>query len=165
MQFEDSSLFESVETLLFLCYGNICRSPFCEVYWQNLGTPIKVRSAGFIRNNGRQTPPAFQKMALEHNVELRDHASNFVSDDLIEWADLIIVMDEHNRQDLKAHYPEHVELSVGLGTFLSPPRENIEDPYYLSPAQGKVVYQQMAEGVEALRKTLIPECEKSGADL
>ena len=154
---EDSSLFESVETLLFLCYGNICRSPFCERYWKKLGTSIRVKSAGFIRNNGRATPSEFQKMALNHKVDLKDHGSQFAVADLIEWADLIVLMDDHNRQDFKAHYPDFEELTVGLGSFLNPPRENIEDPYYLNPEQAKIVYQQMADGVLALKSVLVPE--------
>ena len=57
----------NVENLLFLCFGNICRSPFAEIYWNKVVVSIgcktpEVTSAGFVEETGRNTPNRFIEM-------------------------------------------------------------------------------------------------------
>lgn len=148
-------LLESVETVLFLCYGNICRSPFCEHYWRNLGCSIRVDSAGFITTEGRPTPPEYQRIASEFGVDLSGHGSRWASRDLMNWGDLIVIMDEHNLKELEALYPESLERTVMLGSYAQPPVDEIADPFFLEANPARAVYAQMAKAVERLQDRLV----------
>lgn len=138
------------QNILFLCYGNICRSPFCERYWNLHSQGPPAKSAGFIQTEDRATPSQYQEMAAAHGVDLRDHGSAWADPDLVDWADSIVVMDEHNLGDLRSHYPEAEEKTTLLGSFHEPPLAEIEDPYYLSPPKAQEVYAQMAAALDQL---------------
>ncbi len=150
----DPDFLESVETVLFVCYGNICRSPFCEHYWRNLGASIRTDSAGFITTEGRKTPPEYRAYAAEHGVDLSLHSSKWVSPELVNDADLIVLMDSSNAREFKALYPESLERAVLLGAFLDPAISEIEDPFHLGAEAARAIYQQMAEAVSALYERL-----------
>ena len=136
--------------LLFLCYGNICRSPFVEHYFRQRSNGVACRSAGFIESLGRTTPPDYRRLALEHGVDLRDHGSNWASPELMAWADAVVLMDDMNMSDLRRLYPEAEERTFRLGAFLEPPCDEIEDPYHLGHTAAREVYQQMAEATDNL---------------
>lgn len=137
--------FTRPERLLFLCYGNICRSPFAAGVW-NLAAP-RARSAGFIESEGRTTPATYRGLAAVHGVDLTQHGSRYADAELIAWAQAIVVMDSHNLDDLRRLYPEAEKRTFRLGAFLNRPRREIEDPYYLDLARATEVYAQMHEAV------------------
>ncbi len=140
--------------LLFLCYGNICRSPFTQALWNHQGGPIAADSAGFIRQPGRLTPSNFRQMARDYSVSLEGHRAQWVSPDLIERADAILVMDRDNLAQLTELYPESLDKVFALGQFHPHPRLEIDDPYGLSQVDAKRVYEQIFEAVRGLRDSL-----------
>lgn len=144
-----------METVLFLCYGNICRSPFCEHYWRHLGCAIRVNSAGFITTEGRPTPPGYQRIASTFGVDLSGHGSRWVSRDLVNWGDLIVVMDKKNFKDLESLYPDSLERTVLLGNYAQPEVDEIADPFFLDSEPARAVYAQMAGAVERLQDRLV----------
>lgn len=142
------------ERLLFLCYGNICRSPFAQHYFNQRWQGEPARSAGFIESLGRTTPPDYRRLAAEHGVDLRGHGSSWASPELIDWADAIVLMDDMNLGDLRGLYPEAEERTFRLGSFLSSPVDEIEDPYHLGETSARQVYHQMAQAVDGLLDSL-----------
>ncbi|MCA9790864.1 MAG: hypothetical protein KC910_03685 [Candidatus Eremiobacteraeota bacterium] len=133
---------------MFLCYGNICLSPFAAGVWnRELGT---ARSAGFIESEGRTTPATYRRLAAAHGVDLSGHGSRYASPQLIDWAQAIVVMDRHNLEDLRRLYPEAEERTFPLGAFLEQPRQEIEDPYYLDLERATQVYAQMHQAVTTM---------------
>ncbi len=83
--------------LLFLCTGNSCRSQMAEGWARTLGgADLQVRSAG-IEAHGKN-PRAIAVMA-EAGVDISDQASTRLTDEMLEWADLVVTVcghaDEH----------------------------------------------------------------------
>jgi len=81
-------------TILVVCHGNICRSPFgAAVLMRALASGgVRVESAGFIGPN-RSCPPQAVTVAARRGVDLSGHRSQPLTAALANAADLIVVMD------------------------------------------------------------------------
>lgn len=155
---------------LFLCHGNICRSPFAAAYFNRqlqarglAGPP--AQSAGFVRPQDRRTPALLRGLAPAWGVDLGEHLSQPVTRELLEQAGALLVMDAENYDELLAFagaigpgFARSVRARVfPLGALLPqarPPSDpggcQIADPYGSSPAVSHAVYKQLAAAVEAL---------------
>ena len=100
--------------LLILCYGNIYRSPFVANYLKKLLADRKdicIKSAGFYPKSDRLSVEEFVTLCKEYEVDLIAHRSTVVDKEMLEWADLIIIMDRKNWEQLKvfdSHYREKI---------------------------------------------------------
>ena len=117
--------------ILVLCYGNICRSPFVHHLLRQSLDPgrFEVRSCGFVEREGRPSPEDFVPLAREGGVDLSSHRSKTLSRDLLEWADLILLMDYRNWRDLGRFAPESLEKALWLGAWSGNGSGEIPDPY------------------------------------
>ena len=116
--------------LLAVCYGNIYRSALVAAFfdrWPIAG--IEVRSAGFHPVAGRPAPERQIHLARRHGIDLAPHRSSVLTDQLLEWADLIVLMDRHNWHGLISRGAPEEHL-VWLGALDGGPVE-IPDPYRL----------------------------------
>jgi protein-tyrosine-phosphatase len=91
-------------SVLFVCHGNICRSPYAEkVFVQRLPRELReymtVLSAGFV-DPGRGSPAHAVSVAAARGVELRSHRSRVLSRAMVAAMDLVIVMDRHQRDEV-----------------------------------------------------------------
>lgn len=107
--------------ILFVCTGNICRSPLAEViaraYAEERGRPVEVASASVLGLDG---PPAHKhsiKVAKEIGLDLDEHRAQPVTEELIEWADLILGMEIQHAAKLRGTFPQADEKIMLLGTF------------------------------------------------
>jgi protein-tyrosine phosphatase len=81
-------------TILVVCYGNICRSPFAArlLAVELAAVGVQVESAGFVSPN-RPCPPEAVTAAAQRGVDLSAHRSTLLTPDRARSADLIVVMD------------------------------------------------------------------------
>lgn len=84
--------------LLFVCTGNICRSPLAEVIAQAEAdargwADVCCASAGTFAFPGRPASGPGIAVAAAHGLDLAAHASRELSLELLEWADLVIGME------------------------------------------------------------------------
>lgn len=89
------------DKVLFVCLGNICRSPYAEktlVRATSKGpwSPAVV-SAGFI-GPGRPSPDTARMVARERGLDLSEHRSRQLTDELLVGSDLVFVMDVAQRR-------------------------------------------------------------------
>ena len=140
--------------VLFVCYGNICRSPVAEGVFRQLvaeaglDKQIQADSAGTASFHiGQLADRRTRENALEHGLTLTHRARRLIGEDLAEF-DYFVAMDEKNLEAIeKLNYR-----STGLYTtdtiFLL--REfdpdisdepNVPDPYYEGPEVFEEVYQ------------------------
>jgi protein-tyrosine phosphatase len=123
----------SVQSVLFVCHGNICRSPLAEAYFQSLvkkeGRPITVRSAGLETTPGKPADARAKAVALEHRLSLDEHATTQVHMELLEQSDLIVVMEVVQKDRVQRLCPRSKEKVVLLGRFDSVGPLEIADPY------------------------------------
>ena len=95
--------------------GNICRSPYAAGVLERELPDHEVRSAGFL-GEGRPPPRHAVSVAAERGVNLTGHLSSRVTDSLLDWADLVLVMDrvQAGRAEVVGGDSVYVEL---LGDF------------------------------------------------
>lgn len=97
-------------SLLFVCQGNICRSPYAEHKARQLaqaaGLPLHIASAGMLPRNRRPSPASAQTAAARRGVELRDHRSQHAHSELLAQADAIIIFDAINQHSVLTRHPD-----------------------------------------------------------
>jgi protein-tyrosine phosphatase len=125
-----------MKRILFVCLGNICRSPAAEgiaqalLEQQGLADAICVDSAGTSNYQvGKPADPMMQSAALSRGYELRTRSKQ-LTERMVRDADLVIAMDRDNFREILAisrGEPGHVRL---LSEFLDGawPRD-VPDPY------------------------------------
>ena len=143
-------------TVLVMCLGNICRSPFAaEVLRQRSnGADLIIDSAGFIGPD-RASPDTAQRAARRRGIDLSAHRSQLVSPALIESADLIVVMDRAQGRKLLEHFDRRAGVLV-LGDLDPHPIDSrtIRDPYSHGDAVFDEVYERIERCVETLLSTM-----------
>ena len=145
----------NVKSLLFLCFGNICRSPFAEIYWNQLVESIgcktpDVTSAGFVEETGRNTPSRFIEMLKDFGADLSGHRSKVVTHDMLNTADAVLIMDLRVFNLLKQDYPEFVYKAELLGRFSNKEEIEIKDPWSLENSEAMKAFEHIANSVEGL---------------
>lgn len=118
--------------LLFVCTGNVCRSPIAEyLLRQHLGphSGWQVRSAGLSAANGLAASAEAIEVLGEKNIDLAPHRSRALTREMIDKADLVVVMTSSQARELGRRFPEAGE-RVRLLTSFAPGAagEDIEDP-------------------------------------
>lgn len=107
--------------LLFVCTGNICRSPMAEGiardYAQKRGRLVEVRSAGTMGLVGHAADSKAVAVCGELDVDLSAHRSQAIVSDLITWADWVLVMEFAHATHIREKFPEVGEKLVMLGSF------------------------------------------------
>jgi protein-tyrosine phosphatase len=84
--------------VLFVCSGNICRSPFAAaVARQVLPKEIGIASAGFVGPD-RPAPPEAVAAAAEHGLDLSSHRSELITPERLRSAGLVVVMEKEHRR-------------------------------------------------------------------
>ncbi|RMG45618.1 MAG: low molecular weight protein arginine phosphatase [Acidobacteria bacterium] len=152
-----------VKDVLFVCTGNICRSPMAEAFFNALaerrGLPVRARSAGLSPVLDRVTEVA-ARVAGEYGVDLRGHRSRPLHRADVAQADLILTMTEGQRRLIEELFPEARDKTFTLLAYVGE-RGDIADPY----GESLAVYRRCAEriwnGVERVIASLGGETESA----
>jgi protein-tyrosine phosphatase len=101
--------------VLFVCHGNICRSPYAAgVARRLLPATVAVESAGFIAPN-RPSPPEAVAVAAERGIDLAPHRSQLIAADHLRNSDVVVVMEEEQLRRLVSLLRELAARVVLLG--------------------------------------------------
>jgi protein-tyrosine phosphatase len=128
----------AVGSVLFVCKGNICRSPFAAYHAalvaREMGLAPAVRSAGLKPSQANACPDAAIAAALAYGHDMRPWRPLPLTDDLMADHDLIVVMETGQLAAVRRRWPQHHRKVVLLSLFGPPPadgwsRLNIEDPF------------------------------------
>ena len=140
--------------LLFVCLGNICRSPFAarfaEREAERRGVPVTATSAGFIQRTGRPTPATGVSVASEYGVDLTKHRSAVLDRADVEAADAVFVMDARNYHDLTQAYPDSEPFFLRPVATREPHAFEVADPNREGRAAFERAYDDIASAVRAL---------------
>lgn len=115
-----------VERLVFVCRGNICRSPYAEAVVSKRG----LMSAASFGLEARTGSPAYDKAvrnARMRSIDLRGHRATAVDDIEIRRGDLLVAMEPHHAVTLTQRFP-HSQVTL-LGIWAPRRRPFIQDPY------------------------------------
>jgi protein-tyrosine-phosphatase len=117
--------------LLFVCTANIARSPIAEAvarqYAAERGWWVEVQSAGTHAVPGEPAAPNSVKVSREIGADCSEHRSQPMTDELVAWADRILVMEMRHASNLRERFPAADEKVQLLGTFGG--LVEIGDPY------------------------------------
>jgi protein-tyrosine-phosphatase/predicted ATP-grasp superfamily ATP-dependent carboligase len=122
---------EGRRTVVMLCHGNICRSPFAGERLRSLareaGLDLEIVSAGTIGLEGRASPPEALAAAREWQEDLGSHRSSDLDLAVAEDAAAVVVFDQKNVEEVRrlglAGRVNLLRLSDLIG------RTEISDPY------------------------------------
>ena len=136
--------------IVFVCQGNICRSPFAEALLRaRLGNScVAISSAGLMPRPGRSTPTDGREAASAHGVDLSEHRSVWLNRNMVETASLVVAFDEITRSGIFDRYPDIKAPVILLGDLVQ--LGDITDPIDGGAAEFRRVYQQIAAGVAEL---------------
>lgn len=96
-------------------------------YAEQRGWRVEVKSAGTRAIPGEPAAPNSVKAVRELGFDLSDHRSQPMSQELVDWADRILVMEMRHAQDVRERFPIADEKLQLLGTYSG--LVEIEDPY------------------------------------
>ncbi len=122
-----------MKTILFVCTGNICRSPMAEGLFRHATDPDQYRviSAGVAAMNG-QVPSENAVQALnEVGIDISHQRSSSLTNEMVDEADYIFGMTHGHVEDIRAFFPNAAEktyLLRGLEAKLHPAERTVSDP-------------------------------------
>lgn len=151
--------------ILFVCWGNICRSPAAEatfnklVQERSLEDKITCDSAGTIgQHQGNPPDPRMQKAAKARELPIGGTARMAINQDFKE-ADLLLTMDHFNFSELSKLSPDP-KLQSKIKPFcdyVRPDVTEIPDPYYGGESGFENVLNLLEEGCVNLLNELEEE--------
>jgi protein-tyrosine phosphatase len=153
---------EPPRRILFVCEGNVCRSPFAEQYWRrSLGpgtaTLPAASSAGLHPVAGRSTPAWLARLAAAYGVDLTRHRSSVIDETQVAAADAIFVMDRRTYGGLTSRFPRARAKTYFLGWFAGDGgATEIADPYNQSNARAAQCLLLLARSLDGLARRLDP---------
>jgi protein-tyrosine phosphatase len=156
--------------ILFVCMGNICRSPSAEGVFRRVlqeraaQLHVQIDSAG-THDYHIGEPPDSRALAaaLRRGVDLSELRARQVADHDFELFDLILAMDEENLRELRAraHAKYHDRIRLLLDYAPESNRRAVPDPYYGGEQGFEDVLDLLEEASEGLVQELIRRSERT----
>lgn len=115
--------------VVFVCQGNICRSPFAEAVARMVMNNTVASSAGTRPLLGRYPPPQAVETAANLGLDVTRHRSRIVDYDTLASGNLIFAFDLENYNFLRVNYPEFRKRLFFLGACSGGASCEIADPY------------------------------------
>lgn len=129
-----------IRRILVVCIGNICRSPMAAGLFRQAMPDVQTCSAGMSALVGHGADPVAVQIMAERGIDITAHRARMLTDAIVRDSDLILVMDDQQKQQITTKYP-HVRGKVfRLGEAAS---LDIPDPYQQSTEMFHTVFSMM----------------------
>lgn len=144
----------TVKNIVFVCKGNICRSPFAEyalkTRFRYMGNYLAISSCSIETNQDNHPPELANEVAKSFGIDLRSHTARPMDEILIKCADVILAMEYNQYRKLCSMYPDKVG-NIGLMRKLAGFPSNIfcdiDDPYGQDKREFKRCYQLISKAI------------------
>jgi len=144
-------------SVLFVCTGNICRSPLAEAAFRAAcnaeGLDILVDSAGTgAWHLGDAPDPRAQAIAREKGLDISRYQARKVTRDDFSRFTHIIALDRSHLRDLKRLAPSSGGAHLSLLLDHAPGRrgEDVEDPYYGTERDFELTWEDIQSATDGL---------------
>lgn len=148
-------------SVLFVCLGNICRSPLAEAAFraeaERLGLDVEIDSAGTGDwHIGHPPDRRAAAVALRNGLDISGLRARQVSAEDFRRFDHIVALDVQNLADLAAMRPADgkAELSLLLDHVPGREGEAVADPYYGEDAHFDIAWTEVTAGAQGLARRL-----------
>lgn len=145
--------------ILFVCHGNICRSPMAEFIMKDLirkagcDKAITVDSvAATTEEIGNDMYPPAKRMLTKKGIPFSPRRARLITKEDYERSDYIVCMDEENLSDLSRLTRGDPEKKVSLLLSWAGRRGEVADPWYTRDFEE--TYDDLVEGCRALLKVV-----------
>jgi protein-tyrosine phosphatase len=133
-----------IRRVLVVCIGNICRSPMAEGLIRQAVPGVQISSAGVSALVGHGADPISVEIMAGVGVDISAHRARMLTDAIAREADLILVMDEQQKQHIASQCPYARGKVFRLG---EASKQDIPDPYRQAPEVFEKVFSQIENGV------------------
>lgn len=143
--------------ILFVCLGNICRSPLAEAAFRKMaseaGLDAEVDSAGTADYHvGKAPDPRSIAVAAKHGIDIgRYRGRQLQTRDFTRFTH-ILALDSENLADIEAKAPAEISARLGLLLDILPDRtgQSVADPYYGDADDFDTTWDDVHAAAEAL---------------
>ncbi|MBR6929620.1 MAG: low molecular weight phosphotyrosine protein phosphatase [Bacteroidales bacterium] len=151
---------QPIHKILFICHGNICRSPMAEFVMKQLVKNEGLEEQFEIASAATSTeeignpvyPPAKRKLA-EHNIGCEGKTARQMTRADYHYYDYIIAMDHNNLHNLKRMFGEDTEHKISLLMEYTQRPGDVADPWYTGDFDA--TWRDVLEGCRGLLDYLI----------
>ncbi len=148
-----------MKKIIFICHGNICRSPMAEFVMKQmvrdagLENEFEIASAATSTEElGNDVYPPVKRLLHEKGIPCKGHSAHQISKAEFAYYDHVIVMDNYNLRNLERVVgPDKTGKVSRLRDFTDSPGE-IADPWYTG--EFSLTYRQVTESCRALLSLL-----------
>ena len=151
-----------IKKILFICLGNLCRSPMAECLLRTRleskgKRDIQISSAGFLDQTGFCSPEEIRVVMDEAGIDVSLHRSSPATEEKIREADLIIVMEKRQREYLCRQFPDEAYRIFMLSQFdyQNPEERDVTDPMGQALPLYKDCFNEIKALVEGLTEHIL----------
>ncbi len=158
----DSKKLKGLKSVLFICMGNICRSPTAEAVFRrkaaDKGLNLEIDSAGTLgAHEGEEPDHRAQQSGMARGYSFDKIKARKVIVRDFEKYDLILAMDNNNIRELIKIAPEHLQGKIHLFLDFSKSydEQEVPDPYYGGAKGFQYVVDLIEDASDGLLKVLV----------
>ncbi len=142
----------SEPSILFMCTGNICRSPIAEYlfnfYSKQRNLPFSSTSAGLLETGAMISRSSMQLLA-EQGIMAQEHLSRKLNPEILSGSWLVLTMEERQRDFIRNSFPESAHKVFTLKEYVGD-EGDIADPVGLDIDYYRDIYKQIEAELEKL---------------
>ena len=144
-----------MKKVIFVCLGNICRSPMAEFVMKDIVAKAGLEHEFEIASAATSTyeignpvyPPARQKLA-EHGIDCKGKTARQITKKDYDYYDYIVAMDQSNIRNLKNMLNNDPQGKISLLMDYTSRPADVADPWYTGDFQA--TWDDVSEGCNAL---------------
>ena len=137
----------AMTNILFICIGNICRSPIAEGLFKQALPEKAVYSAGIDAMVGDPADPLSVQLMWERGIDISEHRAKSLAGWMVKEADLIVTMDQAQQSFIMRAYPASLGKVMRIGQY---GKYDVPDPYTKNMSTFRHSCTLIAQGVDEL---------------
>ena len=148
-----------MKKIMFICHGNICRSPMAEFVMKDLVKKAGLEEEFVIASSavsaeelGNHVYPPAKKVLEEHGISVGDKHAELLTRRDYDLYDLLIAMDTSNLRNIDRIIRSDPEGKVHLLMSYAGKSASVADPWYTGDFE--TAYNDIREGCEGLLRSL-----------
>lgn len=147
--------------ILFVCHGNICRSPMAEFVMKKMvkdagrEAQFEIASAATSTEEiGNPVYPPARRILAEHGIGCAGKTARQMTRQDYDYFDQIIAMDRNNLRNLKRMFGEDPQHKISLLMDYTHRPGDVADPWYTGDFE--TTWRDVWDGCEGLLKSIMP---------